>query len=102
MAALQIRRRENEIEEAQVFHSNIDVSLEQGTGEMEEEDYLEENLDDIEAPSQTSSRPKGSTSTDKKRRHKKHGKHTKAQPKPDLRKRTWDKVEKGLDSLEYD
>ena len=26
----------------------------------------------------------------------------KAEPKPDLRKRTWDVVDKGLDSLEYD
>lgn len=24
------------------------------------------------------------------------------EPKPDLRKRTWDKVEEGLDSLDYD
>jgi hypothetical protein len=33
---------------------------------------------------------------------KKRKTRQKAEPKPDLRKRTWDVVDKGLDSLEYD
>ncbi|KAF5002174.1 hypothetical protein FGRMN_550 [Fusarium graminum] len=37
-----------------------------------------------------------------KKRKKKGPKRGRAEPKPDLRKRTWDVVDKGLDSLEYD
>lgn len=37
-----------------------------------------------------------------KAKRKKGGKRQKTEPKPDLRKRTWDVVEKGLDSLDYD
>jgi hypothetical protein len=37
-----------------------------------------------------------------KKSKKKGGNRRKAEPKPDLRKRTWDVVETGLDSLEYD
>jgi hypothetical protein len=33
---------------------------------------------------------------------RKGGKNRKHEPKPDLRKRTWDVVEAGLDSLDYD
>lgn len=35
-------------------------------------------------------------------KRKRKGKKQPVNPKPDLRKRTWDKVEKGLDTLEYD
>ncbi|KAF4443552.1 hypothetical protein F53441_11407 [Fusarium austroafricanum] len=37
-----------------------------------------------------------------KKRKKKGSKRPRPEPKPDLRKRTWDVVEKGLDSLDYD
>lgn len=38
-----------------------------------------------------------------KKKKKKKGKgRLPPEPKPDLRKRTWDIVEKGLDSLDYD
>ncbi|KAF5658315.1 hypothetical protein FHETE_9969 [Fusarium heterosporum] len=37
-----------------------------------------------------------------KKRKKKGPKRGRPEPKPDLRKRTWDVVDKGLDSLEYD
>jgi hypothetical protein len=37
-----------------------------------------------------------------KKSNKKGGNRRKTEPKPDLRKRTWDVVETGLDSLEYD
>lgn len=43
------------------------------------------------------------SSLGKKRKRKKKGKaRVPPEPKPDLRKRTWDVVDKGLDSLEYD
>ncbi len=38
----------------------------------------------------------------KKRRKKRGGHNRKTEEKPDLRKRTWDVVEAGLDSLHYD
>lgn len=37
-----------------------------------------------------------------KRNRNKHKHQRKQEPKPDLRKRTWDVVEPGLDTLEYD
>jgi hypothetical protein len=38
-----------------------------------------------------------------KKRKKKNGlQRPRPEPKPDLRKRTWDVVDKGLDSLDYD
>ncbi|KAG9507895.1 hypothetical protein J7337_001451 [Fusarium musae] len=41
--------------------------------------------------------------SNKKRKKKKNGlQRPRPEPKPDLRKRTWDVVDKGLDSLEYD
>lgn len=47
--------------------------------------------------------PAQSASAKKKRKTKNKSAKAKAQePKPDLRKRTWDVVETGLDSLEYD
>ncbi|KAK1715522.1 uncharacterized protein BDZ83DRAFT_756230 [Colletotrichum acutatum] len=45
------------------------------------------------------SRPPGKTAKNKK---KKRGKGKGQEPKPDLRKRTWDVVESGLDTLDYD
>lgn len=50
-------------------------------------------------------RPVPSNSSSNARSGKKNKKKTKQfkkEPKPDLRKRTWDVVESGLDSLEYD
>lgn len=41
----------------------------------------------------------GKQSTKKK---KKGAKNARYEPKPDLRKRTWDVVEQGLDTLDYD
>ena len=41
-------------------------------------------------------------STFKSSKRKRKGPKNKAEPKPDLRKRTWDVVEAGLDSLDYD
>lgn len=38
----------------------------------------------------------------KKKKKKKGNKRGRPEPKPDLRKRTWDVVDKGLDSLDYD
>lgn len=46
-----------------------------------------------------SSRPPGKAAKNKK---KKRGKGKGQEPKPDLRKRTWDVVESGLDTLDYD
>ncbi|KAL6862980.1 hypothetical protein ACO1O0_003223 [Amphichorda felina] len=37
-----------------------------------------------------------------KKRKKKGASRPKTEPKPDLRKRTWDVVDKGLDTLDYD
>jgi hypothetical protein len=43
-----------------------------------------------------------SNNTRSGKKNKKKPKQFKKEPKPDLRKRTWDVVESGLDSLEYD
>lgn len=46
--------------------------------------------------------PSASTNSRSKKKKKKKSKAVKQEPKPDLRKRTWDVVEAGLDSLDYD
>ncbi|CEI64351.1 hypothetical protein FVEN_g11033 [Fusarium venenatum] len=56
--------------------------------------------DDIATPKQTINMLPTSFHSNKKRKKKKAAKRP--EPKPDLRKRTWDIVDKGLDSLEYD
>ncbi|CAF3448865.1 unnamed protein product [Fusarium graminearum] len=61
---------------------------------------LVDSSDDIAAPAQTASVLPTSFHSNKKRKKKKGAKRP--EPKPDLRKRTWDVVDKGLDSLEYD
>jgi len=57
-----------------------------------------EILDDAAVAEAESSDPK------KRKKKRKNGSHRKGEekPKPDLRKRTWDKVDVGLDSLDYD
>ncbi|TQV96107.1 hypothetical protein V2A60_003443 [Cordyceps javanica] len=44
----------------------------------------------------------GNKARDGKKGKKTWNKQTRREPKPDLRKRTWDVVEAGLDSLDYD
>ncbi|ETS00620.1 hypothetical protein M419DRAFT_82975 [Trichoderma reesei RUT C-30] len=44
----------------------------------------------------------GAVGSQGKKRKRKKSKAVKQEPKPDLRKRTWDVVEAGLDSLDYD
>ncbi|KAM0440975.1 hypothetical protein ACHAPT_000279 [Fusarium lateritium] len=61
--------------------------------------------DDSPAPAQpeaASSTLPTSFQSNKKRKKKKGPKRARPEPKPDLRKRTWDIVDKGLDSLNYD
>ncbi|KAJ4146594.1 hypothetical protein NW754_002059 [Fusarium falciforme] len=61
--------------------------------------------DDSPAPTQTeatSSALPTSFQNNKKKKKKKGPKRGRPEPKPDLRKRTWDVVDKGLDSLDYD
>ncbi|OHE96662.1 hypothetical protein CORC01_07979 [Colletotrichum orchidophilum] len=58
-----------------------------------------ENGEDRSLMAAQSSRQPGKTVKNKK---KKRGKGKNQEPKPDLRKRTWDVVESGLDTLDYD
>ncbi|PHH58928.1 hypothetical protein CDD81_4078 [Ophiocordyceps australis] len=61
--------------------------------------HVDENQDDWQTPKRQSP-PQNMSQT---RKNKKRGAPKgKCEPKPDLRKRTWDVVEKGLDSLDYD
>lgn len=58
--------------------------------------------EDGEVQGEKQDQAQGTTGNKKKRKRKgKNGKQAK-EPKPDLRKRTWDIVETGLDSLDYD
>lgn len=52
--------------------------------------------------SEHTQRQSSSASQKKKKKNKKAGRSKQQEPKPDLRKRTWDVVETGLDTLEYD
>ncbi|KAF9774393.1 hypothetical protein IL306_007611 [Fusarium sp. DS 682] len=64
-----------------------------------------DSSNDIPTSTQTdnaSSTLPASFQSNKKRKKKKGLKRPRPEPKPDLRKRTWDIVDKGLDSLEYD
>ncbi|KAF4340549.1 hypothetical protein FBEOM_5489 [Fusarium beomiforme] len=58
----------------------------------------------IHTPAQTdnTSTLPASFQSNKKQKKKKGLKRPRPEPKPDLRKRTWDVVDRGLDSLEYD
>lgn len=60
----------------------------------------DEALDSKEEASAPSPQSVASSSRNGKQKWKKKG--GKREPKPDLRKRTWDIVDKGLDSLDYD
>lgn len=60
----------------------------------------DDTMDSSESTSTPSGVPQSSQST--RMRKKKGKKAVKREPKPDLRKRTWDVVDKGLDSLDYD
>nr|XP_036587378.1 uncharacterized protein CTRU02_02293 [Colletotrichum truncatum]KAF6798320.1 hypothetical protein CTRU02_02293 [Colletotrichum truncatum] len=59
-------------------------------GEVGDDDNLRDNLS-AHQPAKT-----------KNKKKRKAGKARNHEPKPDLRKRTWDVVEAGLDSLDYD
>lgn len=62
---------------------------------------VDESLnDDKESPTRTPGSSLPSNFHNKKK--KKSAKNQRHEPKPDLRKRTWDVVEAGLDSLDYD
>ena len=62
---------------------------------------MDENRDSGAAvPFQQAALPSSFKSS--RKRKKKGGNRPKPEPKPDLRKRTWDVVDKGLDSLDYD
>lgn len=62
--------------------------------------------DDKEATETTGSpqtqNERSSASNSRNRKKNKMNKQPRREPKPDLRKRTWDVVEAGLDSLDYD
>jgi hypothetical protein len=63
-------------------------------------DSEEHNDDDTSGTRcSTDQLPSGS---DKKKKKKRGSKRPRAEPKPDLRKRTWDVVDAGLDTLDYD
>lgn len=62
---------------------------------------MDEMCDSEDAPSLHGSTLPSSFRSNKKRK-KKGTSRPKPEPKPDLRKRTWDVVDKGLDSLDYD
>ncbi|TEA15138.1 hypothetical protein C8034_v002582 [Colletotrichum sidae] len=79
-------------------HSEIEALKKEQEKAAERQASGSQNLEAGEA-SETSPPPMKSTKNKKKR---KAGKAKNREPKPDLRKRTWDVVEAGLDSLEYD
>ncbi|KAF7549304.1 hypothetical protein G7Z17_g6478 [Cylindrodendrum hubeiense] len=56
----------------------------------------------INGPPTAGSSTLPSTLRGNKKKKKKGAKRGRPEPKPDLRKRTWDVVDKGLDSLDYD
>ncbi|KAH7320044.1 hypothetical protein B0I35DRAFT_460348 [Stachybotrys elegans] len=61
----------------------------------------EEHHDD-DAALTTCSNEQFHSGPDKKKKKKKAPKRPRPEPKPDLRKRTWDVVDAGLDTLDYD
>jgi hypothetical protein len=60
----------------------------------------ESEVETTDSPSTSTGIPADFQST--KRKKKRAGNKQKFEPKPDLRKRTWDVVEAGLDTLDYD
>lgn len=75
--------------------------------ERAKEKAARSNKTDDKAATETTGSPqtqngKPSASNSRSRRKNKVNKQSRREPKPDLRKRTWDVVEAGLDSLDYD
>jgi hypothetical protein len=73
-----------------------------------EEGELEDDQDEaapepelLQLPSKIEVRNVSKGNTKLRKAERKKGKGHKQPPKPDLRKRTWDKVDRGLQSLEY-
>ncbi|KAK2693095.1 hypothetical protein QWA68_009675 [Fusarium oxysporum] len=64
-------------------------------------DLSDDTPTSMQTKNMSSSLP-ASFQSNKKRKKKKGLQRPRPEPKPDLRKRTWDVVDKGLDSLEYD
>lgn len=77
-----------------------DYDIEAGLLESGERDATP--LPNVEVSNNSEVKHSTAFGTSKKKRPKKATKGRQQEPKPDLRKRTWDVVETGLDSLEYD
>lgn len=85
-------RRQQEKEQSKLDTRNDTSSgLDENAGSLEQGEHSPHEVD---LPSTFRS--------NKQRKKKKTGNRQRAEPKPDLRKRTWDVVDKGLDTLEYD
>ncbi|PNP66815.1 hypothetical protein FNYG_13545 [Fusarium nygamai] len=66
-------------------------------------DLSDDNPTSTQTKNMSSLLPTSFQSNKKRKKKKKNGlQRPRPEPKPDLRKRTWDVVDKGLDSLEYD
>lgn len=96
-------------EQIEIFrHSELEALRRKREGGLERKNALpdEDATQDIVSPEPegseeiiSQSKSRGGNARKKKR---KGGQRRPVEPKPDLRKRTWDVVEAGLDSLDYD
>lgn len=91
-------------EQIEIFrHSELEALRKAQEKELDRKARYREDGFDVDmtsiAPQRTPTPQSGAKGSKKK---KKSAKRQKAEPKPDLRKRTWDVVEAGLDSLDYD
>ncbi|KAF3348634.1 Major facilitator superfamily domain-containing protein 1 [Verticillium dahliae VDG2] len=92
--------RHSELEALRRKGEKLPVIVDQASGNEAEDGEVEDggNATSNAKPTPTASSGAGK----KKKKGKKSARSKPYEPKPDLRKRTWDIVETGLDTLEYD
>ncbi|RBQ89936.1 hypothetical protein VDGD_01030 [Verticillium dahliae] len=92
--------RHSELEALRRKGEKLPVIVDQASGNEAEDGEVE---DGGNATSNAKPTPTASSGAGKKKKKGKNSARSKPyEPKPDLRKRTWDIVETGLDTLEYD
>lgn len=101
-----LKERRHAQEKKSISTPSEDHASEAEEGELEDDQTTPGPEPQPELPPPTSrveqvNAPNGNAKQKKTGRNKRGGQKNKQPPKPDLRKRTWDKVDCGLGSLDY-
>lgn len=89
-------------EQIEIFRHSELRELERAKEKASKQPQSGDSSEEPLAPSGQSHLTTANKQRDGKKMKKRSSKQARREPKPDLRKRTWDVVEAGLDSLDYD